>query len=548
MSSHNVESFDGLLDFSQYEDAFQTSPSLSPASSTKSQLAQQPLSAVATPTMPSTSPPPSSMSGPSHQYELYKQQTGFVPGALSNTMALNTGLEGFGINNSMGYMAATDDFFDFSAASGELDMDFGTGNDFMFGTVNPTTIQQPSPAVTSPAVASPALTAATTSSVGRMYPGAHSALAKAQAQKQQQLMIQQQRQLAAKPKGKLPPTDPIVDHKISQILQGMRTKPPSDDPMSGTAVLPQPRMRKDEDDMDEDERLLASEAGKKLSSKERRQLRNKVSARAFRSRRKEYISQLENEITAKNALNNDLRSQNRALMEENKRLSDLTRMLLSSSAFSTFLDQMTSDSLAQAAAANAAKPEARQEQAQIPKDVNPFATQQQQGQLSVMMGADSNVDFTIDPSSGFGSFQQPQVFAVLETPETPIDATILSGKSSSSLEEIVYSSDKVEVPVIERPIFEEEVEAPSAPADAEFESDPSFALYHAQSATLVSEPAVDLSQVDLFEGINTEKFFPRYELVDATEQETTSAAAFERVKRISEDLDTVLDRIERLMQ
>ncbi|GAM91588.1 hypothetical protein ANO11243_096400 [Dothideomycetidae sp. 11243] len=39
--------------------------------------------------------------------------------------------------------------------------------------------------------------------------------------------------------------------------------------------------------MDEDERLLASEEGKKLSSKERRQLRNKVSARAFRSRRKD---------------------------------------------------------------------------------------------------------------------------------------------------------------------------------------------------------------------------------------------------------------------
>lgn len=46
------------------------------------------------------------------------------------------------------------------------------------------------------------------------------------------------------------------------------------------------RMRKDEEDMDEDERLLASEEGKKLTSKERRQLRNKVSARAFRSRRK----------------------------------------------------------------------------------------------------------------------------------------------------------------------------------------------------------------------------------------------------------------------
>jgi hypothetical protein len=41
-----------------------------------------------------------------------------------------------------------------------------------------------------------------------------------------------------------------------------------------------------EDDIDEDSKLLFSEEGKKLSSKERRQLRNKVSARNFRVRRK----------------------------------------------------------------------------------------------------------------------------------------------------------------------------------------------------------------------------------------------------------------------
>lgn len=46
------------------------------------------------------------------------------------------------------------------------------------------------------------------------------------------------------------------------------------------------KLKKQEEEMDSDERLLASEEGKKLSSKERRQLRNKVSARAFRSRRK----------------------------------------------------------------------------------------------------------------------------------------------------------------------------------------------------------------------------------------------------------------------
>jgi len=38
--------------------------------------------------------------------------------------------------------------------------------------------------------------------------------------------------------------------------------------------------------MDDDEKLLNSEEGKLLDSKKRRQLRNKVSARHFRSRRK----------------------------------------------------------------------------------------------------------------------------------------------------------------------------------------------------------------------------------------------------------------------
>ena len=42
----------------------------------------------------------------------------------------------------------------------------------------------------------------------------------------------------------------------------------------------------EEDSMNEDERLLASEEGKKLSSKDRRRLRNKISAKAHRSRRR----------------------------------------------------------------------------------------------------------------------------------------------------------------------------------------------------------------------------------------------------------------------
>ncbi|KAK9386652.1 hypothetical protein V1515DRAFT_604356 [Lipomyces mesembrius] len=73
---------------------------------------------------------------------------------------------------------------------------------------------------------------------------------------------------------------------------------------------------------DDDERLLASEEGKKLSSKERRQLRNKVSARHFRLRRKEYITHLEQLVAQKSTEAHGLKSENDRLMLENKRLAD----------------------------------------------------------------------------------------------------------------------------------------------------------------------------------------------------------------------------------
>ena len=90
-------------------------------------------------------------------------------------------------------------------------------------------------------------------------------------------------------KSKHAAADPVVEEKITQLLNSMRQSSVNteaeDQPVANMMAQVQ-KMRKEEEDMDEDERLLASEEGKKLSSKERRQLRNKVSARAFRSRRK----------------------------------------------------------------------------------------------------------------------------------------------------------------------------------------------------------------------------------------------------------------------
>ncbi|GAC71136.1 hypothetical protein PANT_1c00019 [Moesziomyces antarcticus T-34] len=66
---------------------------------------------------------------------------------------------------------------------------------------------------------------------------------------------------------------------------------------------------------------------KKLSSKEKRQLRNKISARNFRTRRKEYINQLEDQIADRDALIAGLRQQISQLSVENKSLKDEVRTI-----------------------------------------------------------------------------------------------------------------------------------------------------------------------------------------------------------------------------
>ncbi|KAK9329879.1 hypothetical protein V1520DRAFT_342138 [Lipomyces starkeyi] len=95
---------------------------------------------------------------------------------------------------------------------------------------------------------------------------------------------------------------------------------------------------------DEDERLLASEEGKKLSSKERRQLRNKVSARHFRLRRKEYITHLEQLVAQKSTEAHGLKSENDRLMLENKRLADaLASLTLSPASTAGYLSPSPED-------------------------------------------------------------------------------------------------------------------------------------------------------------------------------------------------------------
>jgi hypothetical protein len=304
-----LDPLDALIDFSEYEQVSYQSPSISPASS-KPQFVR-PVASTPNASNALLSSSQQTLSGPSHNYDLYKQQTGIPSGAIANTLAMNT-------TNmyTYGYMSGIspgDDFIDFGTAptqsSGGFDMDLefespSTEPAFFFPDnslnssseyVNPSVIGGQE----SQSVQSSSVLPSQTSNVGRLWPGMHqqqAALAKAQQQqKQQQQIIQQQRaQSMAQPKQQRTkshqPTDPIVEEKISQLLNSMRqssvTTSENDDAATPNGLSHSHRTRKEEEEMDEDERLLASEEGKKLSSKERRQLRNKVSARAFRSRRK----------------------------------------------------------------------------------------------------------------------------------------------------------------------------------------------------------------------------------------------------------------------
>lgn len=243
--------------------------------------------------------------GPSHDYGQFKQQVGLPVGSLAdmpqNGMFDNSGVD-MGFNSGFGWNSGID-------IDGDMGMDFnstqpmpnmffpsndGPASDF----VNPNNVgghEEPP------------------SHVGRIWPGIHSQQAQQAAmQKAAQQQAVQQRQMklqaqqaqyrqAAQSQGSSQQShgngkrsshtaEPHVEESISRLLNQMRQNnavSPDDDADSPSNLLPHiARMKKDEEDMDEDERLLASDEGKKLSSKERRQLRNKVSARAFRSRRK----------------------------------------------------------------------------------------------------------------------------------------------------------------------------------------------------------------------------------------------------------------------
>jgi hypothetical protein len=245
---------------------------------------------------------------PSHEYERFKQQTGLPSGSIAG---LSAGYHtGFPVFSSTGLdemaMMGGDSMMGGAWNTGlpmdvgmNMGMDYHQNGGYAFADASQDDFVDPS-----------AITHEEVPNV-RVWPGMHqqqAAMAKAQAQaqqqraqqiahqKQQQAMAQQQQQnrmrstSSVNHKTTSPLSDAHTEEMITRVVAQIRAdsqNASSSMQDNNQGLLPHIiRAKKDEEDMDEDERLLASEEGKKLSSKERRQLRNKVSARAFRSRRK----------------------------------------------------------------------------------------------------------------------------------------------------------------------------------------------------------------------------------------------------------------------
>ncbi|KAL8965012.1 MAG: hypothetical protein Q9197_006713, partial [Variospora fuerteventurae] len=534
-------------------------------------------------------PSQQTFAGPSHQYELHKQQTGLPVGALANTFAVSQadhivqGQAQRRFGTSEGYFGSNTigDAFDFNTTpyqnpSIDMDIDFAssiydTNTDY----INPNAVGgQESVGNSAP-------------QKQRAWPGMHqqqAAMAKAQAQASQQAQVQAQQQRqpalpAAHRSSQQPAKDPIVEERISRLLNQMRhssVASTNDDSLAHNASGGNHhlgRAKKDEEDMDEDERLLASEEGKRLSSKERRQLRNKVSARAFRSRRKgrhlhgtlrgtlanrflEYIGQLEGELAAKCSEADDLRVKNHELMAENTRLTDLTRMLLESPAFSSFLDEMSGvDGKNVASSSNLQQPTtAPKTEGALPqasKDVNPhqpsayLQIDRSNAQVGMALipdtySSDSATAWTDSMDSGL---YDAQVYAVTSMPEGPVfdhfDTGLLSGKDLSSLSPFARLDAKQDAPVIDFPPAPcgnaktlLQITDDSEPIDAEIDGlAPAFSLYNNEiTHSRKSVPGEKISPSSVL----TEKALECIELTavdESIEDKQVSVAAMKRFWR-----------------
>lgn len=259
-------------------------------------------------------------------------------------------------------------------------------------------------------------------------------------------------------------------------------------------------------------------------------------------------------------------------MAENTRLTDLTRMLLSSPAFSTFLNDLSGTgapaSIPEHARPQTQTPTPRPQSATPHKDVNPnqITSRHSQGsqQNNMHVGltmipeessSDYNAAVAMNPSYNnnldFGGLYDAQVYAITSVPEGPavdlIDFTMLHGKRTNPVSPYSDTDDsKNEIaaldsmPVANKAEMPEPLDVPSEEDDIDI-SDPVFALFVDRPSTSLPCTACSAAPKDcIFGEIELEKAFGRVELIleeDVNERTRISSATIERFERLCSRLD-----------
>lgn len=265
----------------------------------------------------------------------------------------------------------------------------------------------------------------------------------------------------------------------------------------------------------------------------------------------EYIGQLEGEVAVKVQEANDLRNQNHALMEENRRQQAFIERLLRHQAFNPFLEDLVKEQQEMSAPAPLASmpssstpvaptpaPAPAQFQFSQPENTHVGMTMIPETQLDFsMLNINNNANWNI--GNGFNGYQ-PRVFAVTELPEgpaNPLDISAMSGKGYNTIfavedEASAEEELKADYPVIERPIqFEQPVMAAVEEDDAENEE---YDLYR-------SSPAIAAAPSAPFELTLTTEKAGRFELVVSDKASEDMLA--ERLEKKIAAMEPALQRI-----
>jgi hypothetical protein len=264
------------------------------------------------------------ITGPTHEYGLFRQQTGMPKGGLHSMMAesgpQSTLTEVTAQFASLGHSPIDWNLSSANPAMANLDVDMlscsdgvHSGNRFESDEVPP---DRPP----------------------KVYPGFHTAQQQQRLQQQQQQQ-QHQSQRQHQQVSDQQQTNAVITRVLNDIRQNSQSLPPLPADGREPTVATLAKAKKEWDEMDEDERKLHGPEAKNMTPKEKRQLRNKVSARHFRTRRKNQLAELVELVKEQQESLDALRTQNRSLLQENHNFQVFVKEMLGHEAFRQFVHE-----------------------------------------------------------------------------------------------------------------------------------------------------------------------------------------------------------------